>query len=168
MSADVLVDIVWGASPPSSAASTLQSYVSRLRKVLEAAGEVRLESEQSAYRLIAPRESIDVDEFDRRTADARECLDDGDPRAASDHLRAALALGRGSPMVELGDHAPAVAEAVRLGAWWSRAELEEHVRDEHSTFCWLLEAMLERSGFATENASYSNDGILARYVARAV
>jgi len=51
---------------------------------------------------------------------------------------------------------------------WSRADLEEHVRDEHSTFTWLLEAMLERSGFAIEDASYSNDGILARCVARAV
>lgn len=51
---------------------------------------------------------------------------------------------------------------------WSRAELEEHVRDEHSTFSWLLEAMLERSGFAIEDVSYSEDGIFARYVARAV
>ncbi|HEV2368383.1 MAG TPA: class I SAM-dependent methyltransferase [Acidimicrobiales bacterium] len=30
---------------------------------------------------------------------------------------------------------------------WSRADIEEHVRDEHSTFTWLLEPMLERSGF---------------------
>lgn len=70
------------------------------------------------------------------------------------------------------------AEAA-LGAWcasvgdeiegeWSRAELEEHVRDEHSTFSWLLEAMFERSGFSVEDASYSDDGIFARYVARAV
>lgn len=51
---------------------------------------------------------------------------------------------------------------------WSRAELEEHVRDEHSTFSWLLEAMLERSGFAIDDVSYSGDGIFARYVARAV
>lgn len=30
---------------------------------------------------------------------------------------------------------------------WTRAELEEHVRSEHSTFAWLLEPLLEHSGF---------------------
>jgi SAM-dependent methyltransferase len=32
-------------------------------------------------------------------------------------------------------------------AGWTAAELAEHVREEHSTFCWLLEPMLERVGF---------------------
>lgn len=50
---------------------------------------------------------------------------------------------------------------------WSRAELEEHVRDEHSTFTWLLEPMIERSGFVVEDAAYSQDGFFAKYVARA-
>jgi ubiquinone/menaquinone biosynthesis C-methylase UbiE len=49
---------------------------------------------------------------------------------------------------------------------WIRAELEEHVRDEHSTFTWLLEPMIERSGFRIDEADYSPDGIFARYVAR--
>jgi SAM-dependent methyltransferase len=46
---------------------------------------------------------------------------------------------------------------------WTRAELEEHVRDEHSTFTWLLEPMIERAGFAIERADYSDDGIFAHY-----
>ncbi len=50
---------------------------------------------------------------------------------------------------------------------WSRAELEEHVRDEYSTFSWLLEPMMQRSGFAIEQAVYSPDGIFATYVLRA-
>ncbi|MDP9387941.1 MAG: class I SAM-dependent methyltransferase [Actinomycetota bacterium] len=49
---------------------------------------------------------------------------------------------------------------------WTRAELEEHVRDEHSTFTWLLEPMIERSGFEIEDAVYSDDGIFAKYVVR--
>jgi SAM-dependent methyltransferase len=49
---------------------------------------------------------------------------------------------------------------------WARAELEEHVRDEHSTFTWLLEPMIERAGFRIDDADYSADGIFARYVAR--
>lgn len=74
--------------------------------------------------------------------------------------------------------APEEAEE-RLEAWcatggdevegdWSRAELEEHVRDEHSTFSWLLEAMIRRSGFDIEEATYSDDGIDAQYVLRAL
>jgi SAM-dependent methyltransferase len=49
---------------------------------------------------------------------------------------------------------------------WSREEVEEHVRDEHSTFTWLLELMIERAGFDFE-ASYSEDGIVASYLMRA-
>jgi ubiquinone/menaquinone biosynthesis C-methylase UbiE len=71
---------------------------------------------------------------------------------------------------------PAEAED-RIEAWcstgkttaydgWSRAELEEHVRDEHSTFSWLLEPMIQRSGFAIEGAEYSDDGVFAKYVLR--
>jgi hypothetical protein len=30
---------------------------------------------------------------------------------------------------------------------WTREQLADHVREEHSTFTWLLEPMLERAGF---------------------
>jgi len=46
---------------------------------------------------------------------------------------------------------------------WTRAELEEHVRDEHSTFTWLLEPMIEKAGLAIEQAEYSEDRIFAHY-----
>jgi len=49
---------------------------------------------------------------------------------------------------------------------WSRDELEEHVRDEHSTFSWLLEAMMRRTGFTIEDVEYSDDGIFGKYVLR--
>jgi SAM-dependent methyltransferase len=75
------------------------------------------------------------------------------------------------------DFEPADAER-RIEAWcatagdsvdgeWSRAELEEHVRDEHSTFTWILEPIITRSGFAIEAAEHSDDGIFAKYVLRA-
>ena len=51
---------------------------------------------------------------------------------------------------------------------WVQADVDEHVRDEHSTFTWLLEPMIERSRFHIEDVVYSPDGILAEYVARAV
>jgi len=50
---------------------------------------------------------------------------------------------------------------------WARWEMEEHVRDEHSTFTWLLEPMFERTGFTIESADYSDDGFDARYLLRA-
>lgn len=100
----------------------------------------------------------------------------------------ALALSRLHQMLRAGgvlrlwdvvyDFAPAKAEA-RIEAWcatggdtaqaeWSRAELEEHVRDEHSTFTWLLEPMIVRCGFEIAHAEHSEDGIFAKYLLRAV
>jgi len=55
-----------------------------------------------------------------------------------------------------------------VDAQWSRAEFEEHVRDEHSTFTWLLEVMIDRAGLRIEDAAYSEDGIFARYILRAI
>lgn len=100
----------------------------------------------------------------------------------------ALALSRLRRMVRAGgvlrlwdvvyDFAPAEAEA-RIEPWcatggdtveaeWSRAELEDHVRDEHSIFTWLLEPMIARSSFEIAHAEHSEDGIFAKYLLRAV
>jgi len=51
---------------------------------------------------------------------------------------------------------------------WSRAELEEHVRDEHSTFTWILEPMMQHTGFEIIDAEHSDDGIFAEYLLRAL
>jgi SAM-dependent methyltransferase len=70
---------------------------------------------------------------------------------------------------------PADAER-RIEAWitatmsadvergWTRAEFAEHVRDEHSTYTWLLEPAIERAGFDIVDASYSASAVLARYL----
>jgi hypothetical protein len=57
---------------------------------------------------------------------------------------------------------------VDVEADWTRAELEEHIRDEHSTFSWLLEAMIQRAGFEILRAEHSADGVDAKYLLRAV
>jgi SAM-dependent methyltransferase len=46
---------------------------------------------------------------------------------------------------------------------WTRPELETHVRDEHSTFTWLLEPMLERAGLKVEEREYSDSQVYAAY-----
>jgi len=60
----------------------------------------------------------------------------------------------------------ATADSADVAVDWTRAELEEHVADEHSTFTWLLEPMLERAGLRIERADYSEDAIFASYVCR--
>ena len=76
------------------------------------------------------------------------------------------------------DFAPSEAE-MAIEAWcatggdsvegeWSRAELEEHVRDEHSTFSWILEPMMCSTGFEIAEAEHSDEGIFAKYLLRAV
>ena len=100
----------------------------------------------------------------------------------------AVALGRIRRLLRVGgvfrlwdvvyDFDPSEAEE-RIEAWcatgggsvegeWSRAELEEHVRDEHSTFTWILEPMMRRCGFEIEADERSEDGVFAKYVLRAV
>jgi SAM-dependent methyltransferase len=49
------------------------------------------------------------------------------------------------------------------GAGWTRAELEEHVRAEHSTYAWLLEPLLEHGGFAILEARH-RAGAYSTYV----
>ena len=72
---------------------------------------------------------------------------------------------------------PADAEQ-RIEAWitdtmtadvergWTRSELAEHVRDEHSTFTWLLEPTIERAGFEIIDADHSASGVFARYLCK--
>jgi SAM-dependent methyltransferase len=47
---------------------------------------------------------------------------------------------------------------------WTRADLEEHVRDENSTFTWLLEPMIRHTGFEIRDVRYSDDGFFAKYL----
>lgn len=53
--------------------------------------------------------------------------------------------------------------AARPEDGWTRLELETHVREEHSTFTWLLEPMLARVGFEIREASYRPSRPYAAY-----
>jgi ubiquinone/menaquinone biosynthesis C-methylase UbiE len=43
-----------------------------------------------------------------------------------------------------------------------KAEVETHIRDEHSTFKWVLDGMIQNAGFKIENYR-SNDGFFLEY-----
>ena len=48
---------------------------------------------------------------------------------------------------------------------YSREENVTHVRDEHSTFNWVLEGMLERAGFRLISSRFAR-GVYATYIAQ--
>jgi len=54
-----------------------------------------------------------------------------------------------------------------LPDFWKAVALEEHVRTEHSTFSWLLEPLLERTGFSIRSASH-RQGAYSTYICVAV
>jgi SAM-dependent methyltransferase len=70
---------------------------------------------------------------------------------------------------EIADTARAIEAWTRRGVesaadGWTPDELAEHVRQEHSTFSWLLEAALDRAGFETLDASFSESKVFAAYL----
>ena len=58
--------------------------------------------------------------------------------------------------------AGATADASR---GWTAAELAEHVRDEHGTYRWLLEPLLEHAGFEILDTTIDR-GLYAAYTCR--
>lgn len=46
---------------------------------------------------------------------------------------------------------------------WTRAELETHLREEYSTFSWLLEPMIERAGFTIQSVNHSATRVHSAY-----
>jgi hypothetical protein len=54
--------------------------------------------------------------------------------------------------------------AERAEDGWTRNELEVHLRDEYSTFKWLLEPMIEQAGFDIEQADYGQIRVYANYI----
>lgn len=64
--------------------------------------------------------------------------------------------------------APALVEGwaafMAANTGYSREDVATHVRDEHSTYGWVMEGLIERSGFTLLSADYPND-VYGTYVA---
>ena len=56
------------------------------------------------------------------------------------------------------------AAAERPEDGWTREELETHLREEYSTFTWLLEPIIEHAGFEIATADYGTVGTYACYI----
>ena len=98
VSSDVLVEELWGESPPATAHKMVQNAVSSLRRALGANG--RLETQRGGYRLKLADGERDVDRFEARVARGRARMA-ADPDGAATALREALELWRGSPSADL-------------------------------------------------------------------
>jgi DNA-binding SARP family transcriptional activator len=104
---DVVIDALWGESPPKTVAASLHNSVSRLRKLL-GAGVVRTESH--GYGLVVEPDELDLHRFERLVAAARGTAA---PERAR-QLRIALALWRGEPLIDFTRERWAQAEIRRL------------------------------------------------------
>lgn len=109
---DELVDGLWSDDPPPSAATTVRTYVSRLRALLTPlTGAPRLLGARRAYRLDPAGTRVDATYFDALVMQARSARSDGRLDEASDLLRRALALWRGPALAGLPGPAPEAQRA---------------------------------------------------------
>jgi DNA-binding SARP family transcriptional activator len=111
VSVDRLVDELWGERPPDTATKTVQVYVSRLRKEL---GQDVVLTRGGGYVLDIEPGQLDAERFQRLTADGRDALERGEARGASELLRQALDLWRGSPLADLAYEPFAQSHIARL------------------------------------------------------
>jgi DNA-binding SARP family transcriptional activator len=142
---DRLVDELWGEHPPRTATTSLQNFVSQLRKALP--GDVLLTT-PPGYMIRASAEAIDAARFERLVADARG---EGAKRRAA-LLREALALWRGPPLADFVLDTFAQGEIRRL------EELRRQVVEER------IEADLELGGGAELVAEL--EGLVAEHPLR--
>lgn len=122
VSRDQLTLGLWGDRPPASAATSLRSHLSRLRRALadlDPAAAAALVTEGGACRLLVSPEHLDSTRFEELLGAARRSRDD-DPHHALEVAERAAALWRGPAFGDLADH-----EAVR-----PEAERLEHLRRE--------------------------------------
>jgi DNA-binding SARP family transcriptional activator/streptogramin lyase len=108
VSRDRLIDELWDGSPPETASTALQVYVSGLRKAL---GRDTIVTQAPGYMVSLEPGALDSERFERLVEEAHGT----DAEIAAEKLREALALWRGPPLADLDD---SIARA-------ERAQLED-------------------------------------------
>lgn len=108
VSAERLVDRLWGESPPRTATTSLQNAVSQLRKLI---GADALQTRPAGYALAVGEDQLDLSRFERLLRQARGVEGAADRALV---LRDALELWRGPPLADLEHEAFAQDEIRRL------------------------------------------------------
>lgn len=113
---DTLVEAVWDDDPPAAAVGTIRTYVSRLRRILDAGGPAGLTIRPvgPGYQLSpGPDDLVDVVELHDLAARGRAAGRSGQPGEAARLFRAAMDLWRGTPLADVPGRW-AEAQRVRL------------------------------------------------------
>lgn len=103
----VCIDELWAAAPPRSTVTTLRTHVMKIRRALRlgAAGEGSpdgtLRTRQHGYQLSLGQCSLDLFRFADRVDEGKRALMHGDHGRGAETLRDALALWKGSPLVDI-------------------------------------------------------------------
>jgi DNA-binding SARP family transcriptional activator len=108
VSADRLIDELWGEQPPQNAANALQYHVSQLRKAL-APNDVVV-TQEPGYLIRIGSNDLDLLRFERLVDEAQRAA----PDAAARLLLEALELWRGPPLVDLAHESFVQTEMLRL------------------------------------------------------
>ncbi|MFD3997487.1 tetratricopeptide repeat protein [Streptomyces sp. NPDC058583] len=143
ISADRLVDAMWGPLPPDSARAQIQTTIAAIRRMLRASGADHMLATRPAGYVITPEPGqLDLREFTGLIAKAPAGSDDATNTAdaanaaateatdadTADRIRTALALWRGEPLADITAHyvpgARARLNGQRLAAVERLAELE--------------------------------------------
>ncbi|MFD9366774.1 BTAD domain-containing putative transcriptional regulator [Streptomyces sp. NPDC060020] len=133
VSVESLIDELWPDAPPRTATTTLQVYVSHLRKTLQSAdpanGREALVTRRPGYLLRVGADAVDSAAFEELSRRGHQALQAADFAAAADLQRRALALWRG-PVLSDTPHGPVLeGAAVRLAEARTTA-LDERIRAE--------------------------------------
>jgi YVTN family beta-propeller protein len=148
LSRDRLVDELWGDQPPETAVTSLQIYVSRLRKLLP---PETLLTRPPGYLLELEPDELDLRRFERLLAEGRAALAGGDAERAADVLHDALALWRGPALAEFAFEPFAQAEIGRLEDL-RLAAVEERIEADlalgrHADLIGELEALIAENPY---------------------
>jgi DNA-binding SARP family transcriptional activator len=114
VSADALINEVWGNDPPARAANLVSIYVLRLRRLLDDADSGLLVTRAPGYQLLVTASDTDALLFEAMVRDGRRAFAAGDPPGAASQLAEALALWHGRPLADVPPTPLIEAEAERL------------------------------------------------------
>jgi DNA-binding SARP family transcriptional activator len=118
VSAAVLAEALWDASPPPNAPAVMRTYVARLRRALGPAG-ARIAGQPPGWAVeFHGPEEFDLAEVDALWRTARGAAGAGEWGQVSSLLARALSLWRGEPLVDVPSAALARREAGRLAELW--------------------------------------------------
>jgi len=111
VSADRLIDALWGDGQAANPANALQAQIGQLRRAFGAAAIL---TSEAGYALAVGPDDVDVVRFGQLVAQGRRLAGDGEAALASAALGEALGLRRGEPLAEFADAGFADAERAHL------------------------------------------------------